>query len=204
MESLPYFTKSTASTLIGKKGRNLDQKIDQLIRIGYLKTLKKGLYVTDPYSTKTDNLSYIEFIGNVLREPSYISSEYVLANSGLIPESVFSLTLITTKTTRKFSNFLGNFIYRNIKPELFLGFNERKWSGKTIFVATKAKAIFDFFYLKNLKYINSSVADARINWYEFSQEDLEQFKLYVKLSNSQKMQAVLKSIEKQYADYQAN
>lgn len=195
---MPFFNKNTASILIGKEGRNLDKKLDRLIKIGYLRVLKKGLYVTDSYYETAEKESYFEYITNVLREPSYISGEYVLSNEGLIPESVFSITSITTKTTRKYGNFLGSFIYKNIKPLLFTGFIEKKWLDKTIYIASKAKALFDYFYLKRMDNVKISVSDARIDWGSFTKDNLREFRMYVKLSESKKMLAVLKSIEKDY------
>ncbi|KKU07096.1 MAG: hypothetical protein UX11_C0020G0008 [Candidatus Collierbacteria bacterium GW2011_GWC2_45_40] len=41
LEALPYFTKSQAGLLIGKSDRNLDGKLAQLSRLGYLISLKK-------------------------------------------------------------------------------------------------------------------------------------------------------------------
>jgi len=201
LEKLPFFNKNTASVLIGKEGKNLDKKLDRLIKINYLRVLKKGLYTTDPYYEGIEKELYFEYITNVLREPSYISGEYVLSNEGLIPESVFSITSITTKTTRKYTNFLGSFIYKNIKPGLFLGFREKKWQDKTIYIATKAKALFDYFYLKRMEDIGSSVFDARINWDSFTDDDLGEFRMYVKLSKSKKMLMVLKSVEKNYVSF---
>ena len=144
---------------------------------------------------------YFEYIANVLREPSYISGEYVLSNEGLIPESVFSITSITRKTTRKYQNFLGSFIYKNIKSELFLGFIEKKWLDKTIYIASKAKALFDYFYLKRMDNIRTSVLDARINWDSFAGGDINEFGKYVKLSGSKKMLRVLKNIKENYVSF---
>jgi len=45
LEKLPLFNKKTAEVLIGKKGKNLDQKILSLLNQGYLISLKKGWYV---------------------------------------------------------------------------------------------------------------------------------------------------------------
>lgn len=201
LESLPFFDKNTAEILIDKKGRNLDKKIDQLIRIGYLKIIKKGLYVTDSYYSNIEKGSYTEYIGNILRQPSYISLEYVLSIYGLIPESVFSITSITVKSTRKYINFLGNFIYKNLNIKLFCGFTEKDWQGKTIYIATKAKALFDYFYLRKLKNIKTDVFDVRIDWDEFSKNDLKEFETYVSLSQSKKMKAVLIAIKNYYANF---
>ena len=150
LEKLPFFDKVTAGELIGKFGKNLDSKMARLVRIGYLKTLKKGVYVTSSFVDRQDTGAYSEYVANIIRSPSYISSEYVLAVRGIIPESVFSITSITLKSTRSYKNFLGNFIYKNVKPNLFYGFIEKDWGDNAVYIATTAKAIFDYFYLRGL------------------------------------------------------
>lgn len=196
LEKMPFFSKNEAGILIGKKGKNLDKKIAQLTKIGYLLNLKKGLYVSSVYVDRTEKEPYAEYIANILRTPSYVSTEYVLAKQGLIPESVFAVTSITLKTPRNYSNFLGNFYYRNIKKELFCGFEVRIWDGIMVYVASKAKALFDYFYLKKIRNVEADVFDTRINWDEFSFKDLKEFKRYVGLSKSIKMNKVLTAIEK--------
>ena len=200
LELLPYFNKNAASVLIGKKGRNLDKKIARLTKIGFLQTLKKGLYVSSAYVEKVSKEQYIEFVANLLKTPSYISSEYVLAKEGLIPESVFSVTSITTKTPRPFSNFLGSFLYKNIKQDFFTGYRESFWQDKIIYIATKAKALFDYFYLKKMENIEQGIYDSRINWGSFSQDNLKEFEKYVSLTHSRKMMNVLKCVRKNYVD----
>jgi len=200
LELLPYFNKDAASVLIGKKGKNLDKKVAQLTKIGYLETLKKGLYVSSVYAEKVPNEPYTEFIANILRTPSYISSEYILAKEGLIPESVFLVTSITTKTSRSFSNFLGAFSYKNIKLELFTGYGESFWQDKMIYVATKAKALFDYFYLKKMENIEQEIYDFRINWNNFSQQDLEEFEKYVTILSGRKMVNILEYIKRNYVN----
>jgi len=200
LELLPYFNKDAVSVLIGKNGRNLDKKIARLTKIGFLETLKKGLYVSSAYVERASKEPYAEFVANLLRTPSYISSEYVLAKEGLIPESVFSITSITTKTSRTYSNFLGSFSYKSIKPELFGGYQESFWQDKIIYIASKAKALFDYFYLKKMLDIEREIYDSRINWDNFIQDDLDEFEKYVTSTSGRKMFNVLKLIKKTYVD----
>lgn len=199
LENLPYFNKSQAGILIGKEGRNLDKKLEQLKKIGYLKTFKKNLYISDSFYQQTDKGRYMEYMANTLRSPSYISLEYILAKESLIPEGVFSLTSITVKSSRIFRNFLGTFIFQNIKEGLFTGYREEIWEGKIIRRATKAKALFDFLYLKKASNIDTEITtDLRINWGNFSDADFSEFKGYVTLSKSKKMTRIARVIEKSY------
>lgn len=197
LESLPHFNKTQAGFLIGKKGRNLDKKIEQLREKGYLLSLKKGLYVSSPFYEKVEKNNYTLNMANILRAPSYISSEYILSNRGLIPESAFSITSITLKSSRIFKNFIGSFIYQNIKEGLFFGYRQTSWDFGTIYEATVAKALFDFLYLKPLKDLKQEIMyDLRINWDNFDRKALQDFESYVKMSLSKKMNRILKIIKK--------
>jgi hypothetical protein len=55
--------------------------------------------------------------------PSYLRLEYVLQKYSILSESVFAFTSITVKTGRTYRNDLGDFVYRNIKKDLFSGFD---------------------------------------------------------------------------------
>lgn len=195
LETLECFNKNTAAILIGKTGKNLDQKISRLVKTGYLKVLKKGLYVSSSFYETAEKGPYSEFLANRLRQPSYLSLEYILSKEGLIPEAVYAQTSITVKTSRKFSNFAGSFFYRNIKPGLFCGYREQKWQEKIIYLASKAKALFDYLYLTKLTDIDREILDLRINWNNFNQKDFREFGRYVRLSQGRKMAAAYQSLK---------
>jgi len=196
LEALPFFNKKQAGMLIGKQAKNLDKKLEQLTKMGYLLSFKKGLYTTSVYYEKNNDSEFMEYIANSLRQPSYISLEYILARENMIPEMVYIVTSITTKTSRNYTNFLGTFTYKNIKNKLFVGYKEKKGESKIVYEATKAKALFDFLYLKKLENTKQELTnDLRINWDNFSQKDLEEFAQYVQTSSSTKMATVLKVIK---------
>ncbi len=200
LESLPYFTKSQAGLLIGKSGRNLDGKIAQLSRLGYLISLKKNLYVTDTYLSRVDRSHYSELVAGTLRSPSYLSLEYVLAKASLIPEGIFTLESITLKSSRTYSNILGNYVYHSIKPLLFTGYTQVEWDDKIILQATPAKALFDWLYLKKMTDLKTELStDLRLNWDHFSESDYLEFCEYVKLSHSPKMARISRIINTLYA-----
>lgn len=197
MESLPYFTKQAAGLLIGKEGKNLDFKIGLLLKKGYLISLKNGLFTTESYIRFNTNNNYEEYLANILRNPSYLSLEYVLAKYGLIPEGVKVFSSITIKSSRSYNNSLGNFIYKNIKKELFLGYENQKSGDYTIKIATKAKALFDFLYLKrNFNFNNKEEVKngLRINWENFSALEMKELEKYGEISGSKKMKIILNII----------
>ena len=198
LEKLPYFNKQTAAVLIGKEGWNLDKKISQLRKKGYLINLKKGLYVTSVYlNSQVGKIAYCRYAANILRYPSYLSLEYVLSENNLIPEAIYVWTNVTTKSSRQYKNNLGSFIYKSIKESLFTGYTNKKVGEFKIAIASPAKALFDYLYLKNNLGADLELElreGLRINWLNFSNSDLRELERYVILSRSQKMERMLKII----------
>ena len=78
-------------------------------RRGLLRRLKRGLYALS--SRMPSKWS----IANRLYKPSYISLASALSYYGFIPESVYAVTSITTKSTREFEADGTAYIYRTIK-----------------------------------------------------------------------------------------
>jgi len=171
-----------------------------LLKKGYLVSFKNGLYTTKPFLLKqSDKTSYLEYMANIIRQPSYLSLEYVLAKTNLIPEGIYSFTSITLKTPRCYQNKLASFIYKNIKKPLFTGYVRVKTNDFQVYIASKPKALFDFLYLKrNLSFdIEYELKQGlRINWGEVSVKDIVEFKKYVKLAKSLKMKKILDMIRK--------
>lgn len=199
LEKLPYFNKKTASVLIGKKNWNLDKKINQLKKKGYLVNLKNGLYVSTVYlNLQTNKNIYCQYIANILRYPSYLSLEYVLSENNLIPEAVYIWTSVTSKSPRQYKNPLGVFVYKNIKESLFAGFKKRKVGEFKLTIASLAKALFDYLYLKRNLGVDLEFElkeGLRINWLNFSGSDLRELEKYVESSQSGKMKKILKIIK---------
>lgn len=202
IETKPYLTKKELELLLEIQGKNLDKKISLLQRDGYLLPLKKGLYTTKIYTLENHIELLNEFFANIIYYPSYLSLEYVLAQENLIPESIYSYTSISLKTTRNFSNRLGNFNYRKIKTSLFTGFVQKDYAGKyKIKVASRAKALFDYLYLRSWRSYANDLYGLRINWDNISQDDMNEFLSYVDLAKSKKMSSVYLLIKSTY-DYQ--
>lgn len=110
---------------------------------GYITRLKNGVYL---FSEEAESVKPEE-LARHLYSPSYISLEKALSIYGLIPEMVYGITSITPKTTRRFKNRFGNFIYRHIKPALFFGYRERNG----YLMADPEKALLDYLYLNRVR-----------------------------------------------------
>ena len=196
MEQMPYFNKITLGEILGKEGENLNYWIKKLLKKGEIIALKKGLYVSRLYLlslTKNPDLKekYLEYLANIIRYPSYISLEYALSKFGVIPEGVYAITSITTKTGRIYKNKLGNFIYKSIRDNLFSGFEAVGFEDKRVKFATKAKALFDFLYFRK----KGNLEDLRINWDQFAENDRQEFKKIVFEAGSDKIKKEVKKLK---------
>jgi hypothetical protein len=132
---------------------------------------------------------------------SYISLEYALQRRGVLTEVTYPISSVTTKHTRVIDNELGAFTYRNIKPELYTGFEISEYLGISFAQASSAKALFDylFFRLKGEKVIASKfdlAEDLRLNLEDFSQKEREAFSSFVELSKSRRMDRILVNLRK--------
>lgn len=162
--------------------------------------LKKGMYVTKDYLDEIEKEGlfsfYTEFIANILYQPSYLSLDYVLYQNNLLTEIPLNFTCVTTNKTTSFSNKVGNFFYHKIKDKLFCDFMILKEENFTIFKATKAKALFDYLYLRKNELINKkSIEELRLNIKNVSTNELKELKKYIDLEGSKKMKEIYGIIE---------
>jgi len=136
------------------------RRIYEWQKAGYIKKVARNFYV---FADKSLNEEEVCFIGNRLREPSYISLEYALNRYSLIPEAVFVFTSITTKNTAAFETSIGNFDYKSVKKSLFFGYT-LKGQGKAKYkIAEPEKAVLDFLYSRSDLKDESDIRGLRIN-----------------------------------------
>lgn len=199
-EEISCFNKADLRLVFEGSEDALNERIKRAIRNKIIIQLKKGLYTTNIYWLKEpDKTAFIEFVASKLRYPSYISLEYVLAINNLLTEATYPITSITIKSNRIYQNRLGNFNYSSIKRELFIGYQEKRYAKNSYYIASPAKAIFDWFYLKKNIRINKNeiIEELRINWENLSYEDFLEFEKYVKLSGSNKMLKINNILKKE-------
>ena len=181
LENLSYFDTETIAQITELKGNTLYKDISRWVNQKVIIKLKRGVYTTSFYYSTQSNNSYLEFISNKLRYPSYLSLEYVLSKYQILTESVYAYTAITQKSPRSYTNNLGTFSYRNIGKKLFTGYEIIKQDGFDIAIATKPKALFDYLYLKlyrNFCINKSTIDDLRLNLDEFTKQDIKEFSRY--------------------------
>lgn len=109
---------------------------------GFILQVKRGLYVFP------DALPPDVYVANKLYSPSYLSLEFALSYHGVIPETVYEITSVTTKATRRFEALGKSFSYRKIKKEAFTGYTIQKQNGVSFYIADAEKAFVDANYLR--------------------------------------------------------
>jgi len=77
-----------------------NDKINELVKKGELTTVKKGLYIPGPRINIPKPEPFL--VANHLWGPSYVSLDAALSYWGLIPERVYEISSVTTKSTRTY------------------------------------------------------------------------------------------------------
>ncbi len=110
---------------------------------GYIKKIVKGYYI---FSDLKINENVLFEIANRIFNPSCISLESALSYYNLIPETVYSVTSVTSIKTREYKTSIANFKYRKMKPSLLFGMELIRYNNKVFKTASIEKAVLDFFY----------------------------------------------------------
>ena len=166
LKKLPYFDKELICDLgenektYNLKKSSIDTYISRFFKHKEIISLKRGLYVTtDFYNKHRNDTSYLFYLSNILRTPSYISSWTALQYYNLATEIIHTITAVTTKVTRSYKTKIGAFSYQSIKKDLFSDFVLVKKDDFEFFIATPAKALFDLLYFKTRQFKNIKLND---------------------------------------------
>lgn len=137
--------------------------------------LKKGFYAFKR------NLPHDFLIANKIYTPSYVSLDSALSFYGLIPETVYAITSVTSRKTNSFLVESKQFVYHKIKKEAFTGYAVQKVGGETAYLALPEKAVADFYYFVFLK--------KRSLYERLSMKDLDKDKLkkYLKMLKGERL-----------------
>jgi len=118
-------------------------KISDLEQKGLITRVKRDLYVVSP-KIHNQEISR-ELVANHLYRPSYVSLESALSYYGLIPERVYSVRSVCTKSCKKYDTPLGNFEYIKVPENYFsIGINQEIIENQYAFlIASPEKALCD-------------------------------------------------------------
>ena len=118
-------------------------KLMELVQQGYLVQLRKGLYhASDLVNPKIPEPFCI---ANHLYGPSYVSQEAALSYWGLIPERVYTVSSVTTNSSKEYRIPTGTFTYTHLpSPYYSLGIQSLALTPRqTILIASPEKALCD-------------------------------------------------------------
>jgi predicted transcriptional regulator of viral defense system len=188
LKEFPYFNKKVIKELCLKHNLSLatvNSYIHKGTKNNEVVRLKNGFYVTKEFYDKNiEDIGYVFFIANQLRNPSYISSWIALDYYNMTTNVINTVTSVTTKVTRDYSNKVGNFTYKSIKNELFKGFSSIKSRlGFDYLIASPAKALFDLIYLNTNQFRTFEpdiLKRLRIDTEEMSNKSKKEFKKLLK------------------------
>jgi predicted transcriptional regulator of viral defense system len=198
--TMPVVTKQNLGVLLGVSPAMLDYRVQRMQTTGDLLRLRSGLYAPAAawqaaQSSPEQTRQYLEFLSGIVRAPSYLSLEYVLEKAGMIPESPFALTCITTKTPRMYATPLGRFVYRGIRSDLFTGFGLEAYRGLEVRIASPAKALFDMLYLQPFSTPSMMRAylleTGRLNWDALRPSEKKRLVATIHISGVPKMEHIL-------------
>ena len=198
VKNLPFFSID-AIKANGMAGKYANTILHRLVVSGNIVPLKRGIYVSRAYLDMLEKnggkKEYLEFLVSSLYAPAYVSSEYILAERGILSEATYAFTGITKNKTKRISNVLGNFHYHHVKDELYTGFDIEQKNTFRIFRATAPKALFDFLYIrKNILNEKSAVSELRLNVELLSETEKKEISAFAKKEGSEKMKKIIEEL----------
>lgn len=143
-KKLPVFSIGDIRGLFGLSQSAAVKLLHRYAANGFIVRLKRGIY------TLADNLPSEFFFAGKLYEPSYISREFALSYHRVIPETVYEITSVTPKATRRFEKLGKVYSYRKIKKAAFTGYTIEKQRGLSFRIADPEKAFVDTNYFRML------------------------------------------------------
>lgn len=187
VHSQSIFTARDVQLIFDVEKRAVDAFLFYNVKKGAIVRLKAGLF------SLSNNMPHEYIIANRLCIPSYISLDTALSYYNLIPESIYAITSITSKATKKFEVNGLSYVYNKIKKEAFVGYNLCDIEGENVYLASSEKAVADFLYYVFFK---KRIYNDRLDWSKIN------FKLvvnYLKLFSRKKIIRFAQSIYKKYA-----
>lgn len=180
-KKLYIFNSSNIRALFGVSKVAASALLYRYKKRGFILQLKRGFYAFP------DALAPDVFVANKLYAPSYISLEFALSYHGVIPETVYEITSVTTKATRRFETLGKVFSYRKVKKTAYIGYEIQKQQGLSFYIADAEKAFVDANYLR-LK--NKQKPISRFNKEKINSEKAL---FYARLFNNTKLISIIKS-----------
>lgn len=202
---LPYFTIESVKQLFGdgaSDAATLRTTLYRWMKTGRVIQLKKGVYMPRRfYEQHCREIDFSLAVSAILLPQSYVSLEFILQRHAILTEVTYPISAITLKNTLVIENKLGSFTYRHIQPGLYRGFTIAECAGVRFALASPAKALFDYLYLRPSSGLMRSAAynlaeELRLNLDRFTPAGQDEFASYVETSQMKKMENILKNLRR--------
>ena len=180
-KKLYIFSANDIRALFGVSAVAASALLHRYKKQGFVLQIKRGFYVL------SDALPPDVYVANKIYSPSYISLEFALSYHGIIPETVYEITSVSTKATRRFEALGKIFSYRTIKKAAYTGYEVKKQQGLSFYIADSEKAFVDADYLRLL---NRQKPISRFNKEKI---DPQKASRYAKLFGNVKLISIIKS-----------
>lgn len=124
------------------------KRIQLLSKSGWLRRLKKGLYlIIDSFTARSQiDLSLLS-IANALLDDSYVSLAHALNYYQMFDQGGAAVVSVTWREGKKFTVDQHLFQFSKVKKDMYFGFTEQFLGGKSVRVAETEKALIDYLYL---------------------------------------------------------
>jgi len=135
------FSLSDLVQLTGISKSVLSVELTRLIKVKVINRAAQVWY-ENPFNAPSN-----EEVSMVIRYPAYISMEYALSKHGILSQSTYTLTLITTKLPYIYKTKQTIYEYHQIGKSLFWGYKKEG----TVLTAEVEKALLDLIYIRHIK-----------------------------------------------------
>jgi len=180
-KNINLFTPFDVARFLGRSKIAVRFLMYRLKKKGGIVSIKRGLYMLS--GAQVSEL----YIANKIYSPSYISLEFALSYHRVIPETVYEITSVTPKATRRFETLGKVFSYRKIKKSAYTGYSIQKINGFGFYIADAEKAFVDANYFRLLE---NKPPLSRFNKEKINAEKAER---YAKLFGNEKLIGVIKT-----------
>ena len=143
------FSRIDIGRIFGSSSATASKLLHRYQKRELITRVKRGLY-----TFAGETAVPTPYLANKLYEPSYVSLEFALSYHRVIPETVYEITSVTTKSTQRFHAIGKEFSYKRIKKEAFTGYATVRQGTFSFFIADPEKAFVDLAYLKTIRQKN--------------------------------------------------
>jgi len=134
----PYWSVADLQKILGYKSRQtLLVVLHRLVSSGVLTRIRRGIYRVSINSAEG------ALLANLLYTPSYLSFESALSRHGILSQIPYSVTMATTRRSKKMILDGTAVEYRQLQRDLFFGHHLEKG----LDIAEPEKALLDALYL---------------------------------------------------------